>query len=635
MLHVLLSLLALSTSLVAAVPLSKQSLLIQEVQKPTFKHGPTPDVASDDDAPLVNFQVAQPPVLPAAAKQCTVELIRHNFANSYYQPAILDYKPPTDCGEVGKWAGISLNYTATSNGTQYDRLSAVTFQNVEIWRTSTAEPSRGAGIIWTHLKDVSRYLPLFAKPGTLILDLNNIIDTSIGIDGEYDVTLSATFYASSASIPPAVTSSLIVPLSNLSPSQANYVSVPPALNTTVKLPRNTAQAFAEIYASGNGEEEFWYMNAPDQYIPSFPPQTTYGKGPMREVRLLVDGKLAGFALPYPVIFTGGILPSLWRPISAYGSFDQPTYSVDLTPFVPLLADGHDHVVSIDVVSTESDHAINGNWYVSGNIQVVLDPSDKPTTGSITSYSAPEFPTGTVSGTPPAASPSDADVDFTVKASHALRIEANITTGSGKQTHVVWQQQLSFSNVQHYADQANTQHLEQSSKGTSSSTHNDVIVLQDQFDYPLSVNYYTISGNGNSGWSAQVDHSYTRTELPSPLLTTTTIGTTQNSNGTRIKHNDVTTSTGTTSQVFQYSDAAGNTYTRDVSATNSQVTSDQQGGNLYHGGDVKNDNDDDDQPQPKIAAAKAAPVSTRSVAHELFTQRLGAKRTERRRDHATW
>ncbi|KDQ19860.1 hypothetical protein BOTBODRAFT_27282 [Botryobasidium botryosum FD-172 SS1] len=629
MLHALLSLLTLSTSLVAAVPPSKQT---HPIQKPTSKHGPTPDVTSDGDAPLVNFQVAQPPVLPAAAKQCTVELIRHNFANSYYQPATLNYKPPTDCGEVGKWAGISLNYTATSNGTQYDRLSAVTFQNVEIWRTSTPEPRA----VWTHLKDVSRYVPLFAKPGTLILDLNNIIDTSIGLDGEYDVTLSATFYASSALIPPAVTSSLIVPLSNLSSSQANYASVPPALNTTVKLPRNTAQAFAEIYASANGEEENWYTHAPDQYIPSFPPQTTYGKGPMREVRLLVDGKLAGFALPYPVIFTGGILPSLWRPISAYGSFDQPTYSVDLTPFVPLLADGHDHLVSIDVVSTESDHAINGNWYVSGNIQVVLDPSDKPTTGSITSYSAPEFPTGTVSGTPPAAPPSDADVDFTVKASHALRIEANITTGSGKQTHVVWQQQFSFSNMHHYADQANTQHVEQSSKGTSSSTHNDVIVLQDQFDYPLSISYYLISGDGNSGSAgAQVRHSYTRTELPSPLLTATTIGTTQNSNGTQITHNDVTTSTETTSQVFRYSDAAGNTYTRDVSATNSHVTSDQQGGNLYHGGDVKNDNDDDDQPQPETAAAKAAPVSTRSVAHELFTQRLGAKRTERRRGHGNW
>ena len=31
-------------------------------------------------------------------------------------------RPPTDCGAPGSWAGISLNFTVTSNGTQFDRL---------------------------------------------------------------------------------------------------------------------------------------------------------------------------------------------------------------------------------------------------------------------------------------------------------------------------------------------------------------------------------------------------------------------------------------------------------------------------------------------------------------------------------
>jgi len=54
-----------------------------------------------------------------------------------------------------------------------------------VWRTSTSEPTR-AGIIWTVLKDVTKYLPLFAKPGSFILDLNNIIDPKLGLTGEYD-----------------------------------------------------------------------------------------------------------------------------------------------------------------------------------------------------------------------------------------------------------------------------------------------------------------------------------------------------------------------------------------------------------------------------------------------------------------
>ena len=41
--------------------------------------------------PLVNFQVQQPPPHPINSKGCTVQLIQHNFANSYYQYAFNDY----------------------------------------------------------------------------------------------------------------------------------------------------------------------------------------------------------------------------------------------------------------------------------------------------------------------------------------------------------------------------------------------------------------------------------------------------------------------------------------------------------------------------------------------------------------
>lgn len=41
------------------------------------------------------------------------------------------YRPPTNCGPIGSWAGITLNFTVTSNGTQFDRLGIFTFQNVE------------------------------------------------------------------------------------------------------------------------------------------------------------------------------------------------------------------------------------------------------------------------------------------------------------------------------------------------------------------------------------------------------------------------------------------------------------------------------------------------------------------------
>lgn len=86
--------------------------------------------------------------------------------------------------------------------------------------------------------------------------------------------LHATFYASSYAQPAAPQADLIVPISNMRKDAGNHVSVPPAFSVTfsssitplilnlllqlnVTLPRNTIKVFAELYASGNGDEEFW------------------------------------------------------------------------------------------------------------------------------------------------------------------------------------------------------------------------------------------------------------------------------------------------------------------------------------------------------------------------------------------
>ncbi|KAG8768307.1 hypothetical protein FRC12_005655 [Ceratobasidium sp. 428] len=534
--------------------------------------------STNTTAPLVNFQVAQPPITPKVGKSCTVQLLRHTFANSYYQPAIVEYKPPTNCGPIGQWAGISLNWTATSQGRQYDRLAAVTFQNVEIWRTSTAEPTT-TGIIWTHLKDVTKYIPLFAKPGRLIVDLNNIVDTGLGLNGEYDVRLSATFFAPTLVTSPAPKSDLIIPLSNLSPDQANYAAVPPALNTTVVFPRNAAKAFVEIFASGNSAEEFWYFNLADSWIPKLPSGTTYGKGAYREARLLVDGKLAGVVNPYPVIFTGGFIPTMWRPISAYGSFDQPTYSIDITPFIPLLSDGANHTFAIDVVAggaASADHSINGNWYVSGNIQVFLDKSSSPTTGKITSYTAPNYGASDVKGIA-----TGSDINVTETASRGLHIEAELTTGSGKTTKVVWTQDLSFKNTQSYLSNATRQVVHQTSTGTSVSTHNGATVISDIYSYPLDIDFWLVTENNASGWNTILNHGFDRTYLPNTLLPKSTISTKRLSTGSFLTapNGTRTVANGTAIQDFSYTDARLNTYKRHVESRNSNVTSDVQSGTL--------------------------------------------------------
>ena len=101
----------------------------------------------------------------------------------------------------------------------------------------------------------------------------------------------------------------------MSPNTVNFFTVDNDVGgaTNITIPPTTQQAFVEIYASGNSNEEFWYLNTPDEFLDYFPSSTgLVGKGPFREVRLLIDGLVAGTVFPYATIFTGGIIPSAWR-----------------------------------------------------------------------------------------------------------------------------------------------------------------------------------------------------------------------------------------------------------------------------------------------------------------------------------
>jgi len=290
--------------------------------------------------------------------------------------------------------------------------------------------------------------------------------------------------------------------------------------------------------------------------------------------MLVDNQLAGVAFPYPVFFTGAITPRTWRPITSYGALDLPTYFVDLTPFVPILADGKPHNITLDVVSAEADHAINDNWFVSGLIQVVTDNSTKPTTGKTSIISAPSFAKTSITGSTAA----NGDVNITVTASRSIHIEADIISGSGQSNHVVWKQDLQYSNLQIYKDNATTQTVVQESSGQMLSTHNGKTALSDKFQYPMTISLVSTPDLTNT--NAQYDHSYDRSLLPSPLIIKSTIANRQIASGTITFLPDGThTSSGNNSNTFSYSDAAGNTFNRKVTVILNNITQDEISGSL--------------------------------------------------------
>ncbi|KAJ7774830.1 peptide N-acetyl-beta-D-glucosaminyl asparaginase amidase A-domain-containing protein [Mycena metata] len=438
-------------------------------------------------------------------------------------------------------------------------------------------------------KDVTRYTPLFAKPGTFILQLDNLIET--GLNGIYSTTLHATFYASSAEHPPAKQANTIIPLSTLSNTTGNDASVPPSFSINVTLPVNAVEVYAELYPSGNGNEEFWYLNVADEFLGDLP-AGNLGQGPFREMRLLVDGQVAGVAFPYPVVFTGGVLPPAWRPITSYGALDLPTYFLDLTPFVPLLTDGQPHNFTLDVVSAEADHTILQNWFVSGLLQVVTDSSPNRTTGNITSYSADLFAQTNTTGSVAA----NGDISITVKATREIHITADIVSGSGKKNHVVLSQSLEYINQQDYLDNTLVENVFQSSSGSVLSTHNNVPAVVDTFSYPFTLNFTSLNDQGTF-FSALFDHSYDRVLLPSPFILGSTIKERQVAGGFFLEASTGNTGNGTSNNTqvfhnlkasgahcnlpsrFSYVDTAGNTFNRRVDAAFNNITLDVQSGSL--------------------------------------------------------
>ncbi|KAH8980166.1 peptide N-acetyl-beta-D-glucosaminyl asparaginase amidase A-domain-containing protein [Lactarius hatsudake] len=520
--------------------------------------------------PLVNFQVAQPPpfVLDSESLQCTITILQRTFGASIGDPEIVQYTPPTGCSTPNVWSGVTLTLTVTSNGTQFSRLAFFTFHNVEIWRSSTFIPNNlgSDGIVWTYVKDVTRFIPLFSEPGTFILQLDN--DIQVGIDGEYAVTLEATIFSGSSRFPPAPRADLIVPLTTLANNTGDEASVPSDFSIEVTLPRNAVAAFAELQASANNFDASWYNNVPNQFLNYFPGGTR-GEGPFREVRVLVDGQVAGVAFPYAFLSTGSPVPHAWRPIASYGALDMPTYHLDLTPFIPILTNGQPHKITLDVASAESDHQINLNWFLSGLLQVNLDSSTLPTAGNITLYQASDYALSTASGS------NDSDINIIVNASRSIHIEAEIIAGSGEKTKVVFTQNLEYGNVQTYPQKSLPQYVFQIASGETLSTHNDETALQDTFTYPLVI-AYTPPGSADV-IMAQVDHAYDRVLLPAPFIMGTTIIEHQVATGTEQSDSDAWV--GVSLNTFNYIDTEGNTYTRQVDAARDAITFDNQGGTL--------------------------------------------------------
>ncbi|KAI0868777.1 peptide N-acetyl-beta-D-glucosaminyl asparaginase amidase A-domain-containing protein [Hypoxylon argillaceum] len=566
-----------------------------------------PALGSADQVPI---QVAASS--GSASSSCSVVLMVHTFANSYGAPFVGNYTPPK-CD----FDHVVINFTTLVQGRQFDRTGVMYLGDNEVWRTSTAEPT-SYGIRWEWLKDMTAFRSLWTQPQTLIFDLENIVDSTY--TGLLNTTLTATFFKAPAGkvqpkgaskYPPA---DLIIPISQRlgaagQPSQFVYPGQP-ATYTVADFPRNANRAVFTVDVKGQGNEEFWWSNVPQSAALAF--DATYGEypgySPFREVQVLIDGRLAGVSWPFPVIYTGGIVPQLNRPIVGVQAFDISEHEIDVSPFLPLLCDGAVHTFEIKIVGLVDDGkpaataalstTTDDEWYVTGKIFVWLDDAGSVTTGTLGNF-ATSLPTISLSQRlTQNATGANETLEYNLSVSRNIALSSYVKTQKTKGT-VKWTQSLSYSNVGGVSAYGNNNLNIFSISGSDAATGPSTSYAT-RYAYPLFSNSTVdITAQGNLTIWAQVDQGFEAEVRGDAVFPTgleafvaaglvPAVASVQGAatrtwrNGTanyyRPGDNSYSTGAGQTTQVFSFGgitpgNGVAELYYRDVSAFNDTVTAD--------------------------------------------------------------
>ncbi|KAH6638560.1 peptide N-acetyl-beta-D-glucosaminyl asparaginase amidase A-domain-containing protein [Truncatella angustata] len=570
-----------------------------------------PAPAATTTSLLDTFQVAEPVLLPSSghADAVTVTLMEHQFANSYGSPFVGNYTPPDF-----DFDHVVINFTVEVKGRQYDRWGSIYLGDINIFSTSTAEPT-SYGITWTWLKDVTPYLSLWKEPQTLIFELDNVV-TDI-YTGLLNSTLTATFFRSPIQVGGQAPADLILPVSaHKSPITASFWTYPEEdASATLQFPRNANRAVLGLAVKAQGNEEFWWSNVPESAVGAFDPDVgTYpGYSPWREVQVLIDGQLAGVHWPFPTIYTGGVVPQLHRPIVGIDAFDLRDHEIDISPWLPLLCDGAEHTFTLKVVGLVDDgsssatlsNTTESSWYLVAKVFLWLDPEGSITTGVLgTGYNGTTNRDPTIAFSQSLtqnATGFNSTLDYTLSVARQFSITSQLHTQKGNGT-ATWTQSLSYTNVGGLYANGYGAINTFSTVGLETAEVPGGWDYRTSFSYPLYCNTtVSYSPEGNLTLWAQLDQGLKlevqgNTVYPTGLEAFerkgaekwlgSVLDTDRNGTATYLRYGDntVTTGVGQTHQVFHFSGLTGDgtyetpgteLYFRDVSAYNNSVVTDYE------------------------------------------------------------
>ncbi|KAG9153187.1 hypothetical protein Leryth_020590 [Lithospermum erythrorhizon] len=407
---------------------------------------------------LTTFFEVTKPINPAKTKSCSYLILQHDFGFTYGQPPVLGiYTPPFEKCPFQEYGKIVLEWRGTCKGRQFDRIFGVWFGGVELLRSCTAEPTQ-SGIFWSVEKDVSRYYSLLMSNQTIAVYLGNVVDDTY--TGVYHVKIFMHFYPKNGfdgikmgSLEGSYDSNadLIYPISRgLGLNDGLWFEIVNGSDVESKdvvIPRNVYRAVLEVYVSFHENDEFWYGNYPNEYISANDLKGAPGNGPFREVVVSLDDNIVGAVWPFTVVYTGGVNPLFWRPITGIGSFDLPSYDIEITPFLGMMLDGKSHKFGFSVTN-----ALNV-WYIDANLHLWLDKGSKKTEGKLLKYNVEPLQFYLLSNF------TGYDGSFHANVSRSIK-----STGWVKSSHGIitteWTQDFNYSNIMTLGNEGNMQIVKQ-------------------------------------------------------------------------------------------------------------------------------------------------------------------------------
>ena len=452
--------------------------------------------AQDLQIGSANTAFADPPVPRPHTTPCKVTLYK-GFVFADFNPKSFTYTPPAAC--PGPWAKVILQANFSINqGRQFDRTANIWIGPTNVYFGTTAEPSHTVSRHWHVERDLTDYSSIFTVTQAGTVDLGNLVNqtyTSI-LHGNADIL----FYPLEPNqVAPRTADQVIAFSSGPTGGTVALNTTTDLLEQTLTLPTNITDAYFDVFAQSQSNDEFWYTCVPNDVANQLfsCPGTAF-----RESEVTIDGTPAGVAPVYPWIYTGGIDPYLWRPIPGVETMNFKPYRVNLTPFASLLDDGQPHTVALSVFNADS------YFSATASLLLYLDSNSTQFTGAVTENTL-AVPAPNIAENIHTAQNGNIQGTVNTRSAHNFQISGYINTATGPVTTTV-AQNINFANLQYFKITPTI--YEQNIKQTTTihsvvTTHNAGGTFTNTVnqDWPLTLSYLqTVQPDGSFKVTTTID-----------------------------------------------------------------------------------------------------------------------------------